>query len=138
TGFRVTVEKEARNGQMVAEATLKIKVEGKAKHTVAEGSGPVDALDHALRQALQEFYPSIKEMSLIDFKVRVINAPAGTGARVRVLINSKDHKTEWGTVGVSENVIEAAWQALVDAFEYKLFKDKRRSNSRSRTVKAHG
>lgn len=123
-GFRVTVEKEERNGQMVAEATLKVNVNGKSKHTVAEGTGPVDALDHALRKALEDFYPSLKTMSLMDFKVRVINAQAGTGAKVRVFINSKDSKTEWGTVGVSENVIEASWQALVDAVEYKLFKDK--------------
>lgn len=127
-GFRVTVEKETRKGQMVAEATLKISVNGKAKHTVAEGTGPVDALDKALRNALEEFYPNIKQMSLMDFKVRVINAQAGTGARVRVFINSKDSKSEWGTVGVSENVIEASWQALVDAVEYKLFKDRKRSS----------
>ena len=125
TGFRVTVEKEAGNGQMISEATLKIKVGGQVVHTVAEGDGPVDALDHALRKALQDFYPQLTEMSLMDFKVRVINAQAGTAARVRVLINSRDHKAEWGTVGVSENVIEASWEALVDAVEYKLFKDKR-------------
>jgi 2-isopropylmalate synthase len=123
-GFRVTVEKETQNGQMVAEATLKISVNGKSKHTVAEGSGPVDALDKALRNALEDFYPNLKSMTLIDFKVRVINGQAGTGARVRVLINSKDKALEWATVGVSENVIEASWQALVDAVEYKLFIDK--------------
>ncbi|MCG3204126.1 MAG: (R)-citramalate synthase [Elusimicrobia bacterium] len=127
-GFRVTVEKETHNGQMVAEATLKISVNGKAKHTVAEGTGPVDALDKALRRALEDFYPIVREMSLMDFKVRVINAQAGTSARVRVFINSKDSKSEWGTVGVSENVIEASWQALVDAVEYKLFKDRKRSS----------
>ncbi|MFN0117878.1 MAG: citramalate synthase [Elusimicrobiota bacterium] len=130
--FRVTVEKETHNGQMIAEATLKINVNGKQKHTVSEGTGPVDALDKALRNALEEFYPQLKSMSLMDFKVRVINAQAGTGARVRVFINSKDAKSEWGTVGVSENVIEASWQALVDAVEYKLFKDKKKSH-RSRT-----
>lgn len=124
-GFRVTVEKESHNGQMAAEATLKISVGGKARHTVAEGNGPVDALDKALRNALEEFYPNLRQMSLMDFKVRVINAQAGTGAKVRVFINSKDPKSEWGTVGVSENVIEASWQALVDAVEYKLFKDSR-------------
>jgi 2-isopropylmalate synthase len=134
-GFRVTVEKETKTGQMIAEATLRINVGGKTKHTVAEGNGPIDALDQALRNALEEFYPSVRRMSLIDFKVRVINAQAGTGARVRVLINSRDPKAEWGTVGVSENVIEASWQALVDAVEYKLFKDKkslRRLNSKAR------
>ncbi len=132
-GFRVTVEKESHSGQMVAEATLKISVGGKVKHTVADGTGPVDALDKALRNALEDFYPNLRQMSLMDFKVRVINAQAGTGAKVRVFINSKDPKSEWGTVGVSENVIEAAWQALVDAVEYKLFKDSRTaSKSRSK------
>ncbi len=124
TGFRVVVEKSPENGRMMAEATLKVKVGKKVKHTVGEGNGPVDALDHALRKALEEFYPELKGMSLMDFKVRVINAQAGTGARVRVLINSKDAKSEWGTVGVSENIIEASWEALVDAIEYKLFKNR--------------
>lgn len=125
-GFRVTVEKADAQGKMISEATLKIKVGDKRKHTVAEGDGPVDALDKALRRALEEFYPKLKAMSLIDFKVRVINAQAGTAAKVRVLINSRDAKNEWATVGVSENVIEASWQALVDAVEYKLFKEKRK------------
>jgi 2-isopropylmalate synthase len=119
-GFRVTVEKDSKGENMVSEATLKVKVGDKIKHTVAEGDGPVDALDKALRRALDTFYPKLKEMSLMDFKVRVINAQAGTAAKVRVFINSKDSKSEWGTVGVSENVIEASWQALVDAVEYKL------------------
>jgi 2-isopropylmalate synthase len=118
-GFRVTVEKDPKDN-MVSEATLKIKVGDQIKHTVADGNGPVDALDKALRRALDTFYPKLKEMSLMDFKVRVINAQAGTAAKVRVFINSKDSKSEWGTVGVSENVIEASWQALVDAVEYKL------------------
>ncbi len=118
-GFRVTVEHD-KKGNMVSEATLKVKVGDSEKHTVGEGDGPVDALDKALRSALDGFYPKLKEMSLMDFKVRVINASAGTAARVRVFINSKDLKSEWGTVGVSENVIEASWQALVDAVEYKL------------------
>lgn len=131
-GFRVSVERDTSNGQMAAEATLKIKVGDHVEHTVAEGNGPVDALDRALRKALEGFYPELKETALIDFKVRVINAQAGTGARVRVLINSKDQKSEWGTVGVSENVIEASWQALVDAVEYKLFKERQmRRSSRS-------
>ncbi len=123
TGFRVVVEKAVDDSRMVSEATPKVKVGSKVKHTVGEGDGPVDALDHALRRALEEFYPGLKGMSLMDYKVRVINAQAGTAARVRVLINSKDSKAEWGTVGVSENIIEASWQALVDAVEYKLLKD---------------
>jgi 2-isopropylmalate synthase len=134
-GFRVTVEKPSDIGIMASEATLKIKVGGKSKHTVAEGDGPVDALDKALRRALEDFYPELKEMSLMDFKVRVINAQAGTAAKVRVLIISKDAKSEWGTVGASENVIEASWQALVDAVEYKLFKKRR---GFLKTVKSQG
>ena len=95
------------------------------EHTVSEGDGPVNALDGALRKALEGHYPRLKEMNLVDYKVRVINARAGTAARVRVVIESKDDDDVWGTVGVSENVIEASWLALVDSFEYKLAKDAR-------------
>jgi 2-isopropylmalate synthase len=123
--FRVIVEKDRNTGQLVAEATLKVAVDGREEHTVAEGRGPVDALDRALRRALEKFYPDLREMSLMDFKVRVINASAGTAAKVRVLVESKDHTDEWTTIGVSENIIEASWQALVDAVEYKLLKDRR-------------
>jgi len=84
--------------------------------------GPVNALDHALRKALEEFYPQLKEVKLLDYKVRVLAANKGTGAKVRVLIESGDHKDKWGTVGVSENIIEATWQALADSIEYKLLK----------------
>lgn len=130
-GFRVSVEKVTDKNELKTEATLKVRVGKNVKYTVAEGDGPVDALDRALRKALIGFYPKLKEVSLMDFKVRVINAQAGTAAKVRVLINSKDSKSEWGTVGVSENVIEASWQALVDAVEYKLVKEnsKKRRNS---------
>ena len=107
------------------EATIKLKVDGALELTVSEGDGPVNALDGALRKALEGHYPRLKEMSLVDYKVRVINARAGTAARVRVVIESKDQDNVWGTVGVSENVIEASWLALVDAFEYKLAKDAR-------------
>ncbi len=93
---------------------------------MGEGDGPVNALDNALRRALEKFYPSLKTMSLTDFKVRVVNASAGTAAKVRVLIESRDHKDEWTTMGVSTNLIEASWLALVDAVEYKLFKDRTR------------
>lgn len=122
-GFRVSVEKDSRDVQVKSEATLKLICNGVERHTVAEGDGPVNALDNALRKALEEFYPELKTVSLSDFKVRVINAEAGTKAKVRVLIESRDEKDEWGTVGVSENIIEAAWQALVDSIEYKLLKD---------------
>ncbi len=125
-GFHVSVS--GRLGQDRAtstEATIKLKVDGLLEHTVSEGDGPVNALDGALRKALEDHYPRLKEMNLVDYKVRVINARAGTAARVRVVIESKDTDDVWGTVGVSENVIEASWLALVDAFEYKLAKDAR-------------
>ena len=115
----------ARIAATSTEATIKLKVDGVLEHTVSEGDGPVNALDGALRKALEGHYPRLKEMNLVDYKVRVINARAGTAARVRVVIESKDHDDVWGTVGVSENVIEASWLALVDSFEYKLAKDAR-------------
>ena len=90
---------------------------------MGEGDGPVNALDNALRKSLEKFYPSLKEMALTDYKVRVVNASAGTAAKVRVLIESRDRKSEWTTMGVSTNLIEASYLALVDAVEYKLFKD---------------
>src|SRR4029077_393279 len=107
------------------EATIKLRVGDSFEHTVSEGDGPVNALDGALRKALEGHFPRLKEMHLVDYKVRVINARAGTAARVRVVIESKDNGDVWGTVGVSENVIEASWLALVDAFEHKLSKDAR-------------
>jgi len=121
-GFRVIVEKDER-GKLRSEATIKVRVRGKEEHTASEGDGPVNALDNALRKALERFYPELKSMSLTDFKVRVIDATQGTAAKVRVLIESRDAKDEWGTVGVSENIIEASWQALVDSIEYKLLKE---------------
>jgi len=90
---------------------------------VGEGDGPVNALDAALRKALLPTFPRLEEMHLVDYKVRVVNARAGTAARVRVVIESRDGADVWGTVGVSENVIEASWLALADSIEYKLFKD---------------
>jgi 2-isopropylmalate synthase len=93
------------------------------EHVVGEGDGPVNALDAALRKSLENFYPAIREIHLIDYKVRVVNAKAGTAARVRVIIESRDKHSIWGTVGCSENIIEASWQALVDSVEYKLQKD---------------
>lgn len=123
-GFRVVVERErGEHSKLLTEATLKVLVNGHEEHTVAEGDGPVNALDNALRKALERFYPALKETSLTDFKVRVVNAAAGTAARVRVLIESVDGKDAWTTTGVSTNLIEASWLALVDAIEYKLFKD---------------
>jgi len=121
--YYVTTEKHA-TGDMVTEATVKLKVDGVIEHVVGEGDGPVNALDAALRKSLKRFYPSIKDIHLIDYKVRVVNARAGTAARVRVIIESRDKDSIWGTVGVSENIIDASWQALVDSVEYKLQKDK--------------
>ncbi len=121
--YYVTTERN-KSGEMVNEATIKLKVGDKAQHVVGEGDGPVNALDAALRKSLETFYPAIKDIRLIDYKVRVVNAKAGTAARVRVIIESRDKTSIWGTVGVSENIIEASWLALVDSVEYKLQKDK--------------
>jgi len=120
--YHITVEQRV-TGDMVTEATVKLRVDGVTEHVVAEGDGPVNALDAALRKSLESFYPGIKDVHLIDYKVRVVNARAGTAARVRVIIESRDKSSTWGTVGVSENIIEASWQALVDSVEYKLQKD---------------
>ena len=120
--YYVTIEKRT-SGEMVNEATVKLKVGDKVEHVVGEGDGPVNALDAGLRKALENVYPAIKDVHLIDYKVRVVNARAGTAARVRVIIESRDKTSVWGTVGVSENIIEASWLALVDSVEYKLQKD---------------
>ncbi len=119
--YHVDVEKR-RTGEIVTEATVKLKVGDAVEHIVGEGDGPVNALDAALRKSLEIFYPDIREMHLIDYKVRVVNAREGTAARVRVVIESRDKQSLWGTVGVSENIIEASWLALVDSVEYKLQK----------------
>jgi len=128
-GFRVIVEKRGPKGEPVTEATIKVEVGGAEELTAAEGDGPVNALDRALRKALERFYPSLKEMHLVDYKVRVINPAAATGARVRVVIESRDKDSIWGTVGVSENLLEASWQALVDSVVYKLSKDEERGET---------
>lgn len=121
-GFHVSVEKREDN-RLISEATIKVKVKGEREHTASEGDGPVNALDNALRKALVKFYPTLSEMHLSDFRVRVLDAKEGTAAKVRVLIESRDTKDTWNTIGVSENIIEASWQALVDSIEYKLLKD---------------
>jgi 2-isopropylmalate synthase len=124
-GFRVSIEKREDN-MLISEAIIKLNVNKKEEHTAAIGDGPVNALDNALRKALAKFYPTLSKMHLSDFKVRVLDEKAGTAAKVRVLIQSEDENSSWGTVGVSENIIEASWQALVDSVEYKLLKDKAR------------
>lgn len=120
-GFRILIEKN-ESGEIRSEATVRMLVNNQLEHTAAEGVGPVNALDNALRKALTKFYPEIDNMHLSDYKVRVINARAATLARVRVLIESSDEKRTWNTVGVSENIIEASYQALTDSFSYYLMK----------------
>jgi 2-isopropylmalate synthase len=117
----VTIEKN-RAGPSTSQATIKISVGDDHEITAAEGDGPVNALDNALRKALNKFFPQIEEMGLVDFKVRVIEGTDGTAAKVRVQIESRDSREIWSTIGVSENVIEASWQALVDSVQYKLSK----------------
>ena len=107
----------------VTESIIKLTVHGEEQHVVGEGDGPVNALDTALRKALSDAFPRLSEMSLVDYKVRVINSREGTAARVRVIIESRDRDDVWSTIGVSENIIEASWVALVDAVEYKIHKD---------------
>lgn len=112
---------ELKEGQKVySEAVIKMQVDGETVHTAAEGNGPVHALDNALRKALITFYPEVKEMRLDDYKVRVLEEKSGTEAKVRVLIETSNGKESWGTVGVSTNIIEASWQALVDSIAYGL------------------
>ena len=119
-GFRVIVEKH-KDSPLVSEATIKVNVDNHMVHTASEGNGPVNALDNALRKALEEVYPQINNIKLEDYKVRVLDGQDGTGAKVRVLIESSgDEKKKWGTVGVSSNIIEASWLALVDSIEYGL------------------
>jgi 2-isopropylmalate synthase len=120
--YHIDVERNS-DKKMITEATVKLQVNGKPVHVVSEGDGPVNALDGALRKALEPSYPNLKNMNLIDYKVRVVNARAGTAAKVRVVIESRDSEDLWGTVGVSENIVEASWLALVDSIEYKLLKD---------------
>ncbi len=120
--YRVNIE-TGEDGLPVTEATVKVRVGDAVQHTVSEGDGPVNALDGALRKALLPLYPRLAEMHLADYKVRVVNARAETAAKVRVVVEWRDGAAVWGTVGVSENIIEASWLALADSFEYKLFKD---------------
>ncbi len=123
-GFRVIDEKRFEDEPPVAEATIMIEVDGNPEHTAALGNGPVNALDKAIRKALTKFFPEISDMELYDYKVRVLTAGEGTGATVRVLIESGDRDEKWGTVGVSHNIIEASWQALTDSIRYKLHKER--------------
>ncbi len=126
--YRVIVEEQGEPGGPVAEATVRLSVRGIEEHTAASGNGPVNALDHALRKALEEFYPNLREMRLLDYKVRILDESKATAAKTRVLITSGDGEETWGTVGVADNIIEASWRALVDSIEYKLRRDERRGS----------
>jgi len=123
--YHVSMRKDAETGFTNCEATVLLDVEGAEAHTVAKGDGPVNALDNSLRRALTTHFPEISGLHLIDYKVRIVNSAAGTAARIRVLIESSDGHDEWGTVGVSDNVIDASWQALLDSYEYFLRKRRR-------------
>jgi len=128
--FMVVVEKRRRPStrkgmeEMLSEAVVKVKVGTEVMHTAAEGNGPVNALDEALRKALLQFYPSLAQVKLVDYKVRILEESVGTGAQVRVFIESSDGVDEWRTVGSSTNIIEASWLALADSLEYWLLKQK--------------
>jgi len=140
-GFRVIDEKRTESEPPIAEATIMLEgPDGRIEHTAAQGNGPVNALDRALRKALGKFYPEVEQVRLHDYKVRVLGNQEGTEAIVRVLIESGDEHARWGTVGVSHNVIEASWQALVDSMDYKLYKERRGAHRRRRTpdVAQHG
>ncbi len=122
-GLRVIVEKRSKDAPCFSEATLKLKVNGEESFTVGEGDGPVDALNMALRRALHKFYPNIDGVHLADYRVSILDPEEATAAKTRVVVESSDGETSWSTVGVSENIIEASWEALVDGVEYKLFLD---------------
>jgi 2-isopropylmalate synthase len=115
--FRVTTEKRA-DGRVETEATIKVEVDGERYVKVAEGNGPVNALDKALRAAIVDRHPHLADIELTNYKVRILDETHGTGAVTRVLLDSSDGEREWGTIGVSENIIEASWEALVDSLEY--------------------
>jgi len=119
-GFHVSIRRD--RSIAVCQASVKVLVDGVTEHTIAEGDGPVNALDQALRNALVNFYPQLKKVRLADYKVRILDSTSGTSARTRVLIESTDGKEEWGTVGVHDNIIEASLQALSDSLEYRLMK----------------
>ncbi len=119
-GYHVSIRRD--RSIWVCQASVKVLVDGQTEHTIAEGDGPINALDQALRAALVKFYPQLKKIHLTDYKVRILDSTAGTGARTRVLIESTDGKQQWGTVGVHDNIIEASLQALVDSIAYALMR----------------
>ena len=115
--FRVIVEKRA-DGRVETEATIKIWLDGERYVRTAEGNGPVHALDRALRAAIGEIHPHLKDIELVNFKVRILDTEKGTGATIRVLVDASDGQHTWGSIGVSPNLIQASWQALVDSLAY--------------------
>lgn len=119
-GYRVSVRETSGKGNLISEATVKIQVGDKIHHTVAEAHGPVGALDHALRKALESEFPAVAELQLVDFKVRILDSKDGADATIRVQVETSDGHETWGTVGASDNIIEASWEALKDAYEYKI------------------
>jgi 2-isopropylmalate synthase len=122
--FRVIVEKRA-DGKTGVEATIKVHVGGQRVISTAEGNGPVNALDGALRRAILGVYPHLADIELVNFRVRILDEAHGTGAVTRVLLDASDGEESWGTIGVSENIIEASWEALVDSIEYGLLRGER-------------
>ena len=120
--FHVLV-RGSHNGTMAAEATVKVRVNDQVMHTAADGNGPVNAMDAAVRKALLPFHPRLAHVQLKDYKVRILDGEAGTAAQTRVLIDSADGRRSWSTVGSSANIIEASWQALADSLEYALLND---------------
>jgi len=135
--FKMLVEKVAGKS-VVSEAFVKLNVGGTSAYTAAEGNGPVNALDNALRKALVQYFPSLANMHLSDYKVRVLDEKDATAAKVRVLIESKNTENTWNTVGVSENVIEASWEALVHSFRYALLQEKLQDEPGVVNIPAHG
>ncbi|MBP1989246.1 citramalate synthase [Paenibacillus eucommiae] len=135
--FKMLVEKSA-NHAVVSEAIVKVKVHGHTVYTAAEGNGPVNALDNALRKALVQYYPDIQQIHLSDYKVRVLDEKDATAAKVRVLMESTDSNSTWNTLGVSNNIIEASWFALVDSLRYALISRKRIDPANNENVERFG
>ena len=121
--YKVSVQEFSESRSNNAVAKVKITVAGQVESATAEGDGPVNALDKAIRKALERFYPQISEVKLIDYKVRVLDSDKATAAKVRVLIESADQHRSWTTIGVSTDIIDASWRAMCDAIEYKLLQD---------------
>ncbi len=132
--LHIIIEKNDNSALARTQAVIKLRVGDKIEHTAAEGNGPVNALDNALRKALLQFYPQLAETKLTDYKVRVVDAGEGTSAKVRVLIETSDGENDWSTVGVSENIIEASWKALVDSVVYKMMKDNDKKSNKERKL----